>query len=385
MERYRRFRILELIRRAEGGMKKHYISLVKGLKIRGLEVVALCNFGEGDMEDLRETGIDLIPFPLEGELNPAKDLAAIAKVVDIIRNKDIDVVHCHGFKAGFIGRIAGWITGRPCLYTVHNFLPSSAGRIKKNVAIGLEKILAKKTHAIITVSRALQSYERKMLNIPENKIKVIYNGIDLPKLQEKQLDIRKEWGISSNDILVGTVARLIPSKGIDFLIRAVPKVLEKHSNVKFMIVGDGPEDGKLKKLAKEINCENYIIFTGYIEYVWYCYRAFDIFVLPSLSEGLGIAVLEAMVSGKPVIASNTGGIPEIIEHGVNGYLVEPGDSWQIAEAILKLLSSPEERKRYGEAGYQTVVEKFDNNIMVDKTFDIIVESIQSSKVKNKKP
>ena len=179
------------------------------------------------------------------------------------------------------------------------------------MAIGLEKILAKKTHAIITVSRALQSYERKMLNIPENKIKVIYNGIDLPKLQEKQLDIRKEWGISSNDILVGTVARLIPSKGIDFLIRAVPKVLEKHSNVKFMIVGDGPEDGKLKKLAKEINCENYIIFTGYIEYVWYCYRAFDIFVLPSLSEGLGIAVLEAMVSGKPVIASNTGGFRKL--------------------------------------------------------------------------
>jgi glycosyltransferase involved in cell wall biosynthesis len=359
-------------------MKEHYINLAKGLKNKGMEVTALCYFEKREMEDLRNYNIDVIPFHLRGGINLIQDLDAVMRVVKIIKEQKVDVIHCHGFKAGLVGRLAAWMTGCPCVYTVHNFLPNST-KIKKIIAVWLEKILALKTHSIITVSKALRSYEMEMLNVSGDRIKVVYNGIQMSRLQESHLDVRKKWGIKERDILVGTVARLIPSKGIDLLIQAIPEILKKYPDVKFMIVGGGPDEGRLKELAKSHHCEKNIIFTGHVKYIWYYYNAFDIFILPTLSEGLGISVLEAMASGKPVIASNTGGIPEIIEHGVNGYLIPPGSSQKIMKAILYLISQPEERARYIKAGYKTIRHNFDYETMVDRTLDILIESINSNK------
>jgi len=352
-------------------MKEHYINLVKGLQKNGIEVTALCNFREVEMEDLRKHNIEVLPFSLKGELNPINDLQALIKVVKILKKQDVDIIHCHGFKAGLIGRMAAWITGCPCVYTIHNFLPEAVSKIKRMAAIWIEKTLFFKTDYIIAVSQALKKYAINTFGIPEDRIEVVYNGIQIPQSEDDGICIRKKWGIKEDDILVGTVARLIRSKGIDFLIKAIPKILSQYPNVKFMIVGSGPEEERLKEFAESLNCSNNIIFAGYVKYIWYYYKAFDIFILPSLSEGLGISVLEAMASSKPVIASNTGGIPEIIEHGVNGYLISPGDSGEISEAILHLILRPEERKRYGDAGYLTVMKKFDNQIMIDRTLDIL--------------
>ena len=148
------------------------------------------------------------------------------------------------------------------------------------------------------------------------------------------------WGIDKGEKLVGTVARLIPAKGLDVLIDAVPMVLREFPDTKFMIVGDGPVKSALVAKASNLKCDKNIIFVGHSEYIWYYYRAFDIFVLPSLSEGLGIALLEAMAMGKPVIASDIGGIREIVKHNRNGYLVSPGNSRELANAIFVLSGKP---------------------------------------------
>ena len=141
-----------------------------------------------------------------------------------------------------------------------------------------------------------------------------------------------------------------------------------------MIVGDGPEESILKKKAELLNCSENIIFTGYSEYIWYYYEAFDIFVLPSLSEGLGISILEAMAMGKPVIASRTGGIEEIIKHDWNGYLVPPKDSKELADAILYCLSNPGQTQDYADRGKREIDQKFHLENMIKKTLGVILQT-----------
>ncbi|NLN40967.1 MAG: glycosyltransferase family 4 protein [Clostridiales bacterium] len=312
-------RIAEFIRGAKGGMKKHYIDLIKGLVDSGIEVIAICNFPSKDRSMLKKLGAVVVPFAVKDRINPIRDIWAILKLARILRRHKVDIMHCHGFRAGMIGRIAALLARCRCIYTIHNFLPMNLGKGKIKIVAWAEKILSYFTKNIITVSQALGEEITQMLGVDSQKVKVIYNGIALPEISEKGQVIREKWGVAKDEQLIGTVARLIPSKGVDTLIEAVPLVTAHYPHIKFMVVGDGPQESFLKEKAEELNCSQNIIFTGYSEYIWYYYEAFDIFVLPSMSEGLGISVLEAMGMGKPVFAYRIGGIKEIIKHDWIGY------------------------------------------------------------------
>lgn len=368
--------IVEFIRSAEGGMKEHYISLVKGLRDLDIPVVAVCNFQNKHMDKLREYGAEVISFPLTGHIHPIKDAVAIFKLVGILGQYKASVLHCHGYKAGIVGRIAAILARCPCVCTFHNFLPPSTSIRKKKVATRVEEILSPTTKKFITVSEALAKEVVDEFGIPKEKVQVIYNGVELPNAKEYEIDINKTWEISKESIVVGTVARLIPSKGINVLLDAIPLVIEKHPETIFMIVGDGPDTKKLIEKARHINYGKNIIFTGYSEYIWYYYDIFDIFVLPSLSEGLGIALIEAMMAGKPAIASNTGGIPEILMHEWNGYMVNPGDSQELAEAIIYFISHPTEIKEYAKRAKDDMAKKFHIETMVNKTSYVLLKAAQ---------
>ena len=362
----RRIKVLELIRTASGGMKQHYISLVKGLKSAGFDVVAACCFDGTIMDELRDEGIEVYPFHLPGEVQPHLDAMRTAKIARIIMKHGVDVLHCHGFKAGVVGRIGAILAGCPKVYTVHNFvLPSSRG-LKRAMMSNVEKVLARRTEGIIAVSHALKLELERECGIPGDKVSVIYNGISLPGSGGEE-DIRGRFGIGSHAVVIGSVARLVPSKGIQHLLDAIPLVRGCCRDACFMIVGAGPYEEVLKARAKALGVDDHVIFTGYVNPVWDCLDAMDIFVLPTLSEGLGVSVLEAMAMGKPVIASNVGGIPEIIEHGQNGYLVPPGDAAALASAIIRLIENARIRSSFSLKGRERVAARFSAQRMVEDT------------------
>jgi glycosyltransferase involved in cell wall biosynthesis len=368
-------RVAELIRNAEGGMKEHYMTLIKGLIDSGFDVIALCRLSKKDRNRLTKWGAIVVAFTIRSRISPIRSIFTILRLARLLRKYKADILHCHGFWAGFIGRIAALLARRPCIYTIHNFLPGNLGRWARRGAIWIEEMLSGITKSIIAVSGALKNHATLGLGIDPHKIRIIYNGIHLPEKIREDQDIKRMWGIDKGEKLVGTVARLIPAKGLDVLIDAVPMVLREFPDTKFMIVGDGPVKSALVAKASNLKCDKNIIFVGHSEYIWYYYRAFDIFVLPSLSEGLGIALLEAMAMGKPVIASDIGGIREIVKHNRNGYLVSPGNSRELANAILFYLENPYQADEYASIGRTEIMEKFPLETMINETSRVILEVI----------
>lgn len=368
----RHLRVVEVIRRAEGGMKEHYIALVRGLSERGFDVLAACNFSSQVMRRINNEDIKLYKFELDDEISLFRDLTAIFCLYRKIKLFCADVVHCHGFKAGIAGRIAAFLAKCPSVYTVHNFMPKSAMTGGKFIILKLiEQILAMCTGRIITVSQALKDEMTDKMAITGDLIKVVRNGA-IPLIKSAEADIRTQWGIPKDCVLVGCIARLVQSKGIKYLIDAMPPLLTIKPDVMLLIAGDGPILEALKRQARDLSLEDKVIFTGFIDNVADYLGAFDIFVLPSLKEGLGISIIEAMMAGKPVIASRTGGIPEIVRDKVTGYLIEPGNSNDIKEALLEMIQNPELMRIYSENGRKHAAENFGIQKMLDDTADILL-------------
>ncbi|MFU0799169.1 MAG: glycosyltransferase family 4 protein [Xylanivirga thermophila] len=362
--------VMELLPPAKGGMVKHFLSLSRGLKSKDARVIALCTPEDRLMEELSNSGIECIPFFVPEDMGVSSVKRSTQKLTNIIKKYNPDILHVHGFKASIIGRRAAQrIGGISVLYTVHNFLPFSGGW-KLKMARFLEHRLYKDTCAIITVSDSLSRYMIQEMGLPSTKMHVVYNGIDT--VQTIDSDLRDEMGISNSTLVVGTTSRLIPAKGIDYLLDAIPMVLDKYDDIKFIIIGDGPEEDRLKARAHGIS-DTHIIFTGYVENIEDYYGIMDIFVLPTLSEGLGISVLEAMSFGIPVIASYVGGIPEIINHRQTGYLIPPANKMEIGLAILNMIDHPDMRERLGKSGKENVEKNFKLETMIDQTWRIMSE------------
>lgn len=201
------------------------------------------------------------------------------------------------------------------------------------------------------------------LNIgaPANKVTVIYNAVDetmfTPKLKAL---CRQELGLPRDAKIILFVGNLIPRKGVEYLIRALPIILTKIPNALLVVVGDGSQRGELEQLVDELDLRSNVIFTGRIPTERLClyYGAADVFVLPSLHEGHPMVLLEAMASGLPVIATKVSGSIETVVHGVNGYLVEPRDIYQLAEAVIKVLTDEKRIYEFGKASLRIYEERF---------------------------
>ena len=368
-------KVMELIRDAEGGMKTHFLSLAKGLSAQGINVIALCNFNESSKRIMEDAGIHVIPFKISQTINPISDIIVFCRIVFLIKKNRPDILHCHGFKAGLLGRAACLITGVLSLYTVHNFVTYGRCKLSRKLIHSLEKWMAGKTDAIICVSNAIKKSLTENMGLEKNKLKVIRNSISEWPITDRE-KIRKSYNIEKDKFLIGSVARLIPSKGIDILLKAVPDILDENPGIRLMIVGSGPEEIKLKRLAAELGIESKVIFTGSVADIHNYYSAFDIFVLPTLSEGLGITILEAMSFGLPVLASAAGGITEVITHERNGILIEPGDINELRTALQFLLDNPAKAKQYGCRAKEDIKKTFANNRMIQETILVIKEIIR---------
>lgn len=214
---------------------------------------------------------------------------------------------------------------------------------------------------VFPVSRQIQQ-SLEAGGVLSARLKVLYSGVDLSRIPDQPdgQEIRRRFGIAVEALVLGTVANLFPRKGYEVMLRALPTILKSSPEVHYLIVGSGDAayEARLRALVRDLGLENHVHFSGFQESVSPWLAAMDVYVHPALMEGFGIAVLEAMAMRKPVVATTTGGLPEIVQDGETGLLVPPGDPDALAKVVSLLLRDPAHRMALGEAGRVRVATHF---------------------------
>ncbi len=308
------------------------------------------------------------------ELDIYKDIDTIKRLISFLRISRPDIVHVHSFKAGLLGRIAALLSGIPIIVmTVHGSVLQSMHPVyKKNVCILSELLLSKFTQKIITVSNNLNKEFVEEVKVKQDKVITIYNGISQNinhNKKDKNL-LLKELGIPENKKIITTVARLAPQKGVAYFVRSAAEVMKEYKDVVFLVVGDGPLKKDLENLSMSLNLMGKIFFVGNRMDIDSIMDISDVFVLASLTEGLPLTVLEALQAQCPVVATEVGGIPEVIENGRNGLLVKAKSVSALSTAIKDLLSNPERSKYMGSQSGEILKERFSVDKMVKKTEEV---------------
>lgn len=343
-------KILILLRPAEGGMREHIRSIIDHLQNEFAFTVVCPPERAGDFAGL---SCDVAGLPLSGRLDPVNDWRCVTRLCRIVKDSAFACIHAHGFKAAFVARPVARHCNIPCVVTVHGELAHAQASRLKFVYCATERALVRWTTQYITVSEWLAREMESVFKVDGTRIAVIPNGIDLSRYGPS-----KGRSVRPGSLMVGTVARLAPQKGTENFIRAAAILHQHFPRVHYMIAGDGPLRPALERLSRELGIGPSVTFAGYVQNVPELLAGFDVFVLPSVSEGQGITVLEAMAAGCPVVASAVGGLRELVVDGKNGLLVAPGEPAELAEAVKRLLSNPdyarslaaragEDVKRYG--------------------------------------
>lgn len=360
-----------------GGLERVIESIVVGLNKDKYNVQVWCLSEGGEIADeLIDKGIDLKILGMISYYNPVN----IVKLAHYLKKAEVDIIHFHGYFGNTFGRLSAIMAKVPSKIshvhtTYYNFK-------KRNIYI--EKILSHFTDKIICISKATKSFVEEFEGIPSNKTCLIYNGVNQFRDYSNNVSItRALYNLSNDDIVAITVASLVNHKGHRFLIDAISTLTKKFENLKLLIIGDGPLRETLESYVRDKNLTSTAIFTGKQNEVFPFLKIADLFILSSIErEGLGLALIEAMACGLPLIGTNLGGIPEVIENNVNGLLVPPGNSKFLAEAIERLIINQNLRNEMVKQGKKIHKERFSDKIMLNKIESLYDElSIEYSKEK----
>ena len=329
-----------------GGAEQHVLNLLTGLDVKRFSPVLVC-LTKGSFASLaQEQGIFTTSFPMHNPL----DLTLLPSLIKWTREQNISLLHTHGSRANLLGRLCAKFLGLPCVSTYHSSLahdylsPWSA-----RLAITIDKLTLPLTAGIITISDHLN---QELKARGGQRLKTIYNGypqLTFSKPSTQRQHFRQSWNIPTEATVIGTIARLHPTKGLHYLIQASARLKNRLPNLHLLLIGDGP-------LAKELELElrneglDYTL-TGYLPQAYEALPAMDLFVLPSLSEGMGLVLLEAMQAHIPIVASAVGGIPELIRDGIDGLLIQVAAPHALAEACLTILENPQLAKLLTDSAY----------------------------------
>jgi len=338
-----------------GGAENVILALIKGLDRNKYSIYLLVLSGAGPLiKEAKKLGIEAVSLKMKTRF----DFISLLKIFPYLRGKKIDILHTHLYHSNILGYfIKKWKKIPIFLYTSHG-LP-----IKKNSPLSQvnNSIMRKVNQRVIAVSSDIK---RKLINygkVKPEKIIVVYNGVDADQFIFKR---------ESKNIFVGTVANLRPVKGHQYLLRAIPIVLERIPAAKFLIVGQGPLRKDLERLAKRLKITKNVIFTGYQKNIAEILAKLTLFILPSIRETFPVCLLEAMAASLPVVATDVGGIPEVVKDKETGLLVPPKNPEALATAILTLLQDKERAKNMGIAGRKKIEQDFTVEMMVRRNDEI---------------
>lgn len=310
-------------------------------------------------DELRALGV-----PVEClDIRHLRDLDAIPRLRRYLKEIQADLVHTQLEAANILGNLSAKLLRLPSVCTIH-VMPARDVKAKTKLHQQVEWfVLRHFCDRVISVSEEARQYHVEISRSPAKQVTTIYNGIDLSPFLEmnstaEREAVRAELGIPLDAPLLATVAVLRPPKGIQFMIRALPAVLEAHPNTFYLIVGDGQHRQALLAEAVQAGVNDRVVFAGMRKDVPRLLAASDVFVLPTLTEALPTVLAEAMAARLPIVASRVGGIPEMVSDGQNGIMVEPQDPSGLADACLQLLGHPERRAAMGGEGWNVVNRKF---------------------------
>ena len=314
----------------------------------------------------KEAGIKVQIFPCRGRF----DRRTISSIRSAISSEQPNILHSHGYKSNFYAwkALSGW--NMPWIVTNHG---KRVG-MKLKVYNWLNIFFMKKAAKIVAVSQVLADEMIKQ-GISSTKIVVIDNGVDLQRFTDlrENNDLRKSFGLNGKNKIIGTVGSMTEEKGHMYLIEAARQVIEKCPECRFLFVGDDGQRQLLEEKTANLGLTGKVIFTGSRKDVPEILSMLDVFVLPSLKEGLPMALLEAMASKVPVIATSVGAIPKVIEDGINGILIPSKNSDAIAKAINIMLADGNSAKEMALKGFEKVRDQFSSEIMFKKYMNVYQE------------
>lgn len=303
--------------------------------------------------------------------NPINLMRATYSIRNIITSNQISIINSHHRFSSLVSNLATIRTDIPVVSTFHEMLPAPS--------IGSQFLIG---DSAIVFTKAVKYYLINKYNYSESNIFQSSVGTSISHVSDQDItNFVQLFKLDTSKTIVATIARLSWEKGIDIYLNAIKRVLEQWNEVVFIVVGDGPLKGELIRLAKELDIQKHVVFTGWVQNVSVVYSVADFFVLPSRSEALGLSILEAWSFGKPTIASRVGGIPEIIDDKIDGILFEPNDPNSLASNIVNFLHHSQEIKILGVAGMEKVLSQYQIQRMSENMKSIFTSILSSNNKK----
>ena len=337
-----------------GGIGVYVLSLAKGLARRGHDVFVASSGGDL-VAPLESLGVShmTINIRTKSEISP-KVFLAQRYIAQIIKEKNIEIIHAHTRVTQVLAHLVSKKLGIPYVTTCHGFFKSRLFR----------EIFPCWGNRCLAISEAVREHLVNDLGVKKEEVAVVHNGVEIERFfpdkfnQEQKEKFKKDYGLKNNLPVIGTVARLSSVKGQQYLILAMERILKDNPQTQLLLVGNGPEKERLFNQVKELNIENKVFFSPPTLDTSVPLSVMDVFVFPSLSEGLGLAIIEAQAMGLPVVASDVGGIYTLVKDGINGFLVQSRDPEALAQAILKLLKDKKLAKEMGKRAKEQARQEF---------------------------
>jgi glycosyltransferase involved in cell wall biosynthesis len=377
----RRIKVLQLLATMPvGGAEDLVAAVVKGLNPEKFEVAAACIGEPGTVgQELRAAGYAVASLGLNLKRTSAWRL--VAAVRRLLREAQPDLLHTHLYHPNLYGRLAALGLGlKGVVASVHN----SYTAVKWHRRF-FNYLLGWTTDRVVAVSSRVWEDVRRYDGIPAARLYLLPNGIDLAALETGLTREEAKARLGVKGFCLGAAGRLEEQKGHVHLLEALPQLKKEIPGVVLLLAGAGRLGSALEGRARELGVEGTVRFLGLRRDMPCIYRAVDLFVQPSLWEGLPLALLQAMGAGLPVVATEVGGSLEVIEDGVNGRLVPPGRAGELAGAILELYRQPEARARMGEEARQTVAARYSQEVMLRRLESLYLEVLRDKGRKGEAP
>lgn len=352
-----------------GGITSYVLTLAAGMRKKGHQVYLASSGGEL-LGRFLELGVIYLPVSLrtKSEINP-KIIFGLFKLIRLVRKYKIDIIHANSRTTQVIGFLLGQRTGVTYISTCHGFFKKRFFR----------RLFPCWGERVIAISQQVKEHLISDFGVEGERIVLIHSGIDVNKFSSQFAvhgsQIKEKLGLVGRPI-VGAIGRLSDVKGHRYLIEAMPEVLKAFPETQFLIAGDGKTKGELLNLAKGLGLEKKVVFLPSLADTRDVLSAMDVFVMPSLKEGLGLSLMEAMAMGLAVVASSVGGITTLIKDGQNGLLVRPADAAGLAGAIITLLEDEDKRKSLGENASVFIRENFSEEKMAFETESLYEECLK---------
>jgi glycosyltransferase involved in cell wall biosynthesis len=361
-----------------GGGQAIVLALARHLDKDRFEI-SVCARGGGPLEEeVRKAGLSFTPAPFGGKYS----FGLTGTIAGILRREKPDIVHTHGGVAGLYGRMAARKAGIPAVvHTIHGIhYRHYRNLLLRAVYTDLERYCSKFTDAVVFVSEADMAAGRRLRLAKPGKLRLVRNGVDVSILQSEAFarrvaELRRGTGWGSP--VVGTIARLHRQKGIVHLLRAAETILAGRPEGKIVVAGGGELEAPLRREAAALGLDRRFVLLGERADAREIMALFDVFVLPSLWEGLPLVLIEAAALGKPIVATDVEGSREILRDGETGRLVPPGDPAALAAAVRRLLDDPALAARLGARARETIPGRFTIEKMISG-YDEIYLSMPSS-------